>query len=210
MTVTILFRMLFGILWLTAVGLMLVKNYRSAATLYRIQALAEALIAGGLAVTRGAPWIWLSVGLEVVAKIALVPRLIARNRRFRGEYGAKGPLGMASLLVLSLFFSGGGLILGQTMPVHPTLTGLFLAALFAASLHLSSRYELWSLTWALLSLDTVAGAGTLLLGSRLPEATDVGINLASLGLALVLSYLVVQIERVKRSADIRDLEELVG
>ncbi len=210
MAITILFRMAFGALWLTAVGLMLVKTFRSAATLYRIQALTETFIAGGLALTGNASWLWLSVGLVVVVKIVLVPRLLARNRRFRREYGAKSPLGMASLLVISLLFCGGGLILGQTMPVHPTLTGLFLAALFTTWLHLSSRYELWSMAWALLSLDTVAGVGALLLAPRLPEAADVGINLASLGLALVLSYLVVQIERVKHSADTRDLEELAG
>lgn len=208
---TILFRMIVTVVWLMAVAMILVKTSRSSATLYRIQSIAEAAIAAALAVT-GDPWLWISVGLVLAIKTFFIPFLINHGSRpFAPHYSAKGPLGMASLLVIIAILTAGGLLLIRIGKIpHPTLTGLIFAALFVAFLHLSARYEIWSLMWALLSLDTVVGVGALIFGRGLPEVADVGINLASLALALVLTYLAVRIERIKHSLDTRTLEELIG
>ena len=207
---TILLRLMLSTIWLMAVALMLVKTYRSATVLYRIQAVAESVVAAGLAVALHIPWLWLSAILIVLIKGGLIPRLMARTASTHADYSAKGPLGMATLLILAFILSAGGILLGKDSPSQPALTGLLFAALFVAFLHLSSRYELWSLLWALLNLDTVAGAAALVFGTGLPEIADVGINAASLGLALVLSYLAFYIDRIKGTRDVRDLEELIG
>lgn len=207
----LMFQLSVGVLWMTTVGMMIVKTHRSTMTLYRIQALMEALLAALMAVTVHLSALWISVLMVIVIKIIVIPTLVTRTFHNAGkEYSAKSPLGMGSLLMLALLLSVGGLLLGRLGMPHPTVVGLVLGALFVSFLHVSSRYELWSVLWAVLSLDTVVGAGALIFGTGLPETADVGINLASLTLALVLAYVGGRIERIKNSLDVRELEELIG
>ncbi len=201
----------FGLIWLTTAGLLIVKSPHSAAALYRLQAMAEALVAAAAALAGARPWLWLSVVLILVIKVAVIPPVVMRGLGTRRtDYGGDGAFGIGALLLIAALLSVGGFLLGRLGLPHPALMGMGFAALFVALVHASSRYQVWSMLWALLSLDTVVGAITLIWGRGLPEMADVAIDLVSLGLALVLAYLAQRIDRIMHARDIREMEDLVG
>lgn len=198
-------------LWLVTVAMMVVRTHRSARTLYQLQALSEAVVAAALAWSGPVPWLWLSVGLVIAIKVVVIPVWVSPQWNPGAEdYGARSPLGMAALLLLALILSAGGVLVGSHGASHLTEGALLLAALTVAFLHLSSRYELWSLGWAILSLDTVAGVAVLLYATRAPEVFDAGVDGASLTLAVVLAYVAHRIARTQGTWDVRDLKELIG
>lgn len=207
----LLIRLDLSALWLVTTAMMVVRTHRSARTLYRLQALAEAVVAAALAWSGPVPWLWMSVGLVIAIKVIVIPGWIGPYWNPGAEnYGARSPLGTASLLLIALLFSAGGVLVGSDGMSHLTEGALLLATLAVSFLHLSSRYELWSLGWAILSLDTVAGVAVLLYATQAPEAFDAGVDGASLALAVVLAFIARQIARTRGTWDVRDLKELVG
>ncbi len=93
---------------------------------------------------------------------------------------------------------------------HPLILGLLFGAWFVSFVHLSARYETWSLGWALLSLDTVSGALVVAASGPIPESLEVGINLFALTTAVLLALLARKISTSFSTVDVRDAEELTG
>lgn len=200
-----------AVLWLTTVAMILVKTPQATTMLYRIQAAGEASVAAILAVAGHRPLLWAIVGLILVVKIMIIPAVVTRGLAPLGEeYGAKGPMGMTALLLLALILTSGGLLVGRLGFAHSLATGLVFAAMLVAFLQLSGRYEVWSLLWAMLSLETVMDAGALLLGTGLPTILEAGIGVTGLAMALVLVYVAAEVRRTIHSLDVRDLGELIG
>lgn len=201
-----------SLIWLATQGLALVKSAHSARVLYRIQAFGEAILAAGLAISRRDDWLWLSVATIVVLKVGIIPRILRGSLGSADKaYGAQGPLGIASLILIFLALTVGGLFFGRVPGLpYASVIGLLFAAWFIAFIHLSSRYEIWNLIWALLSLDTVSDSAALVFGTSWPETTLLAIDLISLALALTLALLGYRIARTKDTSDVRDLKELIG
>lgn len=200
-----------ALLWLATVALMIVKTPASSVLFYRVQALADAVMIALIALTTHAPWLWLFVGLTVVVRVVVIPEMVQRVLCIpRREYGGKSALGIGSLVVYALLLSTGGLLIGRLGFAHPTAVGLVFAAMFVAFMHLSARYEIWSMLWALLSLDTVVDAGVAIFSHTMPETTTLALYGISLSLAAVLAFVAQRIYRIKGSLDVRTLEELMG
>lgn len=200
-----------ALLWFTTVAMMIVKTPRNMMSLYRIQAVAEAGAAVELAIFGHHPWLWAVASLIIVLKIFVIPSVVTRWLAPLGDvYGANGPLGMTALLMLALVLSGGGILLGRLGLSDPLPIGLVFAAMAVTFLQLSGRYEMWSLLWGILSLETVMDVGALTLGTGIPAVGEAGIALTGLALALTLAYVAAQVRRIKHSLDVRDLEELIG
>lgn len=194
-----------ALLWLTTVAMMIVKTPRSMMVLYRIQALAEAGAAAEAAIFGHRLMLWSVVALILVLKLFIIPGVVARwLAPLDNLYGAAGPVGSTALLMLALAFSGGGILIGH-LPI-----GLVFAAMMVTFVQISGRYEVWSLLWGILSLETVIDVGALTLGGGIPAVGEVGIGVTGLALALVLAYVAAQVRRIKHSLDVRDLEELIG
>lgn len=201
-----------GIIWLSTMGIAIMKTEHSTLQAYRLQAIMEAILAGWLAVSDHDPYLWISVALIIPIKLVVISSLMRRNfPRIERNYSFQSPFGLSALVLVAVLLSAGGILLGRLggLP-NPTLSGLLIASTLVAFVHLSSRYEIWSMLWAILSLDTIAGSGVLLWGRGLSEVTDVAINLTTLALALVLTYVGGRIAQVKNTVDVRELEELQG
>ncbi len=201
-----------ALLWLTTVTMMIVKTPRSMMHLYRIQAVAEAGAAATLAIFGHHPWLWSVASLIVIFKILIIPGVVTRwLTPLADVYGANGPVGITTLLILALVLSGGGILLGRLGGIpHPLPMGLIFAAMAVTFLHLSGRYEIWSLLWGILSLETVTDVVALTLGTGIPAVGEAAIALTGLGLAVALAYVAAEVRRIKHSLDVRDLEELIG
>ncbi|PSR23508.1 MAG: hypothetical protein C7B45_02930 [Sulfobacillus acidophilus] len=200
-----------ALLWLATVGIMVVKTPRSVTTFYRLQALAGAGIAVVLAVHGHRTLLWVTVGLTVIVRMALIPEIVRRGLiTSRGVYSAKTPIGAGGLLMYVLVLSAAGILLGRMGMPNPTLAGLVFAAMFVSCLQLSARYEVWSMLWALLSLDTIVDVGVVMFGRAIPASVDVGFYAVSVSLALVLALVAHRIQEVHSTLDVRNLEELIG
>lgn len=200
-----------SLMWLATVGMMIVKTPHSMVTFYRIQALANAAIAAIMA-WQGQPLLWAAVGLAVAVRIILIPEIVGKSLRLpTSPYSAKSALGVGAMVILAFFLTAGGMLVAQTLGVSdPISAGLLFAASFVAFIHLSARYEVWSMLWALLSLDTIIDVGVLLFAKALPESSEFGLYAMSLALAIVLAFVAQRIQHIKQSQDVRDLEELIG
>ncbi|NMP21943.1 hypothetical protein [Sulfobacillus harzensis] len=199
------------LLWMTAVAMMIVKTPHTMAVMYRIQAVAEAGVASLLAIFGHRPAFWSVAALIIVLKIFVIPGVMNRwLKSMRRAYGTHGPAGMSALLMLALLLSAGGIVVGRLGLPYPLPMGLVLAAMLVTFVQLSGRYEVWSLLWGILSLETVMDVGALTWGTSIPAIGEVGIDVTGLALALVLAYVAAEVRRVKHSLDVRDLEELIG
>jgi hydrogenase-4 component E len=201
-----------GLIWLATVGMMIVKTPRSVATLYRTQALGVAGLGATIALSENVPILWVTVGLTVLVRIFVVPAIINRGiKTLSAPYSAKSPIGVGSLIVYAVVLTAAGMLSAQIGAVRlPVAAGLIIASMFVSFIHLSARYEVWSMLWALMSLDAIISAGVLVFANSLPELTDLGLFAMSLSLALVLAFVAHRIHGVKASLDVRELEELVG
>jgi hydrogenase-4 membrane subunit HyfE len=200
-----------ALLWLATVGMMIVKTPRSVTTFYRLQALADAVIAAAIAVQGHQPLLWIAVGLAVIVRVGLIPEIVRRGLTTGGKaHSAKTPVGLGGLMMYALGLSAGGILLGRMGVPDPTVTGLVFASMFVSFMHLSARYEVWSMLWALLSLDTIVDVGVVIFGRSIPATVDVALYAVSLGLALVLAFVARRIQDVHSTLDVRDLEELIG
>jgi hydrogenase-4 membrane subunit HyfE len=201
-----------GFIWLLTAGLALVRTHLAARALYRLQALTEAALVLSLGTARLQDTaLLLGVLVILVTKVAVVPAILRRADHGRPDaYGSRGPMGITALLggmgVLTVF----AVTLLHDAGIATLSAGLLFGAWFVALLHLTSRYELWSLAWGLLSLETVSDAVVVTLGQRLPLAADLLVTLSSAAIALLLSLLVARIVHLKDGTDVRTLEELVG
>ena len=200
-----------AVLWLATVGMMIVKAPGTVTTFYRIQAIAEAGLGAVMAISGHLPILWVTVGLTVLIRVIAIPRIVNHGITSPNtHYSAKAPTGMGALLIYALFCTIGGLLVGELGLPRPVVAGLIFASMFVSFVHLSSRYEAWSMLWALLSLDTIVDAGVLIFAPTLPELTDLGLIGISLALAVVLAFVARQIQALKNSLDVRELEELIG
>lgn len=201
-----------GLIWLATAGMMIVKTPRATATLYRTQALGDAGLGATIALTANRPLVWVAVGLTVLFRIVAIPAIIHRGLPSTNSlYGAQAPVGMGALMFYAVPFTAGGLLVARWGVVAvPATAGIVFAAMFVSFVHLSARYEVWSILWALMSLDTIVDAGVLVFAQSLPALTDLGLFAMSLALALVLAFVAHRILAVKESLDVRQLEELIG
>ncbi|MCL4522181.1 MAG: hypothetical protein M1415_11520 [Firmicutes bacterium] len=200
------------LLWSTAVLMAMVKTNRSVNLLFRIQALGEATVAAVLAVTLPYSWLWLTVAAVLIIKVLIVPRLLFHNDPLvQGDYGARSPFGTTALLFFFLLATVFALVLVHWMKIgHPTLVGVLLAALLVSLIHMSSRYEAWSIARALLGLETICGAGILVIGLTLEEPADLAVDIVALFLALTISWAASTLMRLKHTVDVREIKELIG
>ncbi len=199
------------LIWVCTIVIILVKTHQSARAIYRIQAIGEAGIMAALAFG-GLPLLWWDVALILAVKVVMVPKIMkGPSRAVSHDYGSKGPVGLTTVLLMSVLFTAGGVAVGQMAGMHHSLIlGLLLGGWFVSFLHLSSRYETWSLGWALLSLDTVSGALVVAAAGPIPESLEIGINLAALATAVLLALLARKISSSLHTVDVRDVEELTG
>lgn len=203
---------LFGsLIWVSAILLILVKTHQSARAVYRVQAIGEAGLMAALAFG-GLSLLWFDVALIVVVKVLVVPRIMqGPSQAVSHDYGSRGPVGLTAVLLVSLLFTVGGVWVGQMAGMHhPLVLGLLLGAWFVSFFHLSSRYETWSLGWALLSLDTVTGGLVVAAAGPVPESLEIGMNVAAIATAVLLALLARKISSTMHTVDVRDVEELTG
>lgn len=198
-----------GLLWLATIAMMIVKAPHSVMMFYRVQAFADALLTALVAVRDHLPVLWVFVGLAVAVRIIVIPEIVSRGLSTPRDYSAKAPLGMGALVLYALLLTAGGMLVGRIGP-DPILLGLIFGAMFVSFVHLSARYEVWSMLWALLSLDTVVDAGLSIFARTMPEETALGIYAMSLSLAIVLAFVAQRVQHLKKSLDVRELEELTG
>lgn len=197
-------------IWLMSCAMVLVKTPASDRTLYRLQAVGEMALIVALAQLSHDKMLWISAAAVLVVKIGVVPRVMASSAP-PSSYGARSPLGASSILAAIGALTVGGILIGRlAQPVHPFAVELLTAAWLTALLHSVSRYETWSLGWALLSLDTASSALALAIGGALPTSIDLLITSVTVGLAILLSLFTKRIMQLKNTADVRALEELVG
>ena len=208
----VILRIAVFLVWITAVLMAVVKTNRSVNVLFRVQALGEAAVAAVLAVTVPYPWLWCSVGAILIIKIGIIPSILFRHDPLVSEdYGARSPFGTTAQLFFTLLVTVLGLAMVRLIPIgQPTLVGTILAALFVSLIHLSSRYEVWSIARALLSLETIAGVGVLVLGLTLKEPADFAIDLVAVFLALNIAWVASTLMRLKHTVDVREIKELIG
>lgn len=208
----IILRFSASVLWISALGLLVVKTTDSASKIYRVQSLAEFSAILLVAAMRHFPWLLLSALTVFVIKVLAIPTIMKKSTPLiHQDYGAKASMGIASLLLLALALTIFGFLLSRIPGLsHPVVTGVILAALFIAFLHISSRYETWSLAWGMLSLDTITSVSALVVGTSLTEGADVSIDGLSLGLAFALAFLMHRIADIKNTTDVRQIEELKG
>lgn len=208
----IILRFSASVLWISALGLLVVKTTDSASKIYRVQSLAEFSAILLVAAMRHFPWLLLSALTVFVIKVLAIPTIMKKSTPLiHQDYGAKASMGIASLLLLALALTIFGFLLSRIPGLsHPVVTGVILAALFIAFLHISSRYETWSLAWGMLSLDTITSVSALVVGTSLKESADVSIDGLSLGLACALAFLIHRIADIKNTTDVRQIEELKG
>lgn len=205
-----LWRLAAAAIWLMSCAMVLVKTPGSNRTLYRLQALGEATLIIALAQISHDRVLWISAAAVLVVKIGVVPRLMAPSIP-PSSYGARSPLGAASILAAIGALTVGGILIGRlAQPPHPFAVALLTAAWLTALLHSVSRYETWSLGWALLSLDTASSALAVSISGALPTSIDLLITAVTIGLAILLSLFTKRIMQLKNTTDIRALEELVG
>lgn len=212
MSIAVIGWRLFGsLIWVSAILMILVKTHQSARAVYRVQALGEAGLMAALAFL-GPSLLWFDVALIVVVKVLLVPRIMqGPSPAVSHDYGSRGPVGLTTVLLVSVLFTVGGVWLGQTAGMHhPLVLGLLFGAWFVSFFHLSARYETWSLGWALLSLDTVSGGLAVAAAGPVPETLEIGINLAAVATAVLLALLARKISSTMHTVDVRDVEELTG
>lgn len=211
MTEQLLGRMFASLIWIMTISLLLVKAHRSAQASYRLQAVGEAGLLAVLALNNE-PWLWLDVGLVLAIKEIVIPRILSSHGEVVSkDYGAKSAVGMAFLLMVAAIVTAAGLALGEVPGLaRPLMSGILIGAWFISFIHLSARYETWSLSWALLSLDTVSGVLAVSVAGPLPEFAGVGMELAALAIAVLLAWLSRKIFTLLHTTDVRDVEELTG
>ncbi len=204
-------RIFASLIWITAISLLLVKAHRSAQASYRLQAVGAAGLLAVLALNHE-PWLWLDVGVVLAIKELIIPRILSSHREVASQdYGAKSAVGMAFVLMVAGIVTAASLALGEVPGLaHPLMSGVLIGAWFISFIHLSARYETWSLSWALLSLDTVSGALAVSVSGPLGEFVGVGIELAALAMAVLLAWLSRKIFTLMQTTDVRDVEELTG
>lgn len=203
---------IFGtLIWACAILIILVKTHQSARAVYRLQAIGEAGIMASLAIG-GLPVLWLDVALILAVKVVVIPKIMkGPTWAVTNDYGARGPVGLTTVLLVSVLCTVGGVAVGQLAGMHhPLILGLLLGGWFISFFHLSSRYETWSLGWGLLSLDTVSGALVVAAAGPVPEPLEIGINLGALATAVLLALLARKISNSMHTVDVRDIEELTG
>ncbi len=200
-----------SLVWACAMGFFLVKNPRSARIVYRVQSLAEAALIGGFAVFSNQPALWLSVLLVVVVKAGAIPELIRRlTRGLEAAYGSQSRFGLASLLIMGLILTGLSLEVFRSGFPHPVLTGVLFGGWLLAFAQITVRFEVWSQTWAILSLETLTSSLMLVILNTLPLLADAGINLAALLAAALLAVLSARVAGTFGTTDARLLRELKG
>ncbi len=211
MTEQILWRLAGSLIWVMAVAILLVKTHQSARLLYRLQALGEAGLLSVIALDHE-PLLWIDVIMVLLIKEIAIPKILGPQKgMIARDYGAKGTVGMTFLLFVAAAFTLGGLALGQVPGLlHPLVAGVLLGAWFVSFMHLSSRYETWSMSWALLSLDTISGALAVAVAGPIPEFAGVGIDVGALVVAVLLALLTRTIASTLHTTDVRDVEELIG
>ena len=207
-----LWRTAASIIWLMTAALVLVRTNRSACTLYRVQALGEATLAGILAQASGDASLWFAVVAVLVLKVIVVPAILQHAHPSLGkDYGSRSPLGMTTLAFAMAGLTIAGILIGPWIETRqPLVTGILFGSWLIALMQTSARYETWSLAWALLSLDTLSGSLALVVGNPLPELADLSIVGASIALALMLALLIARIAEMKKTTDVRNLKELTG
>lgn len=204
----ILYQLAVGLVWLCAVGLMIVKTDHSRVFMYRLQAFGQTLVILFAAIALDDMWLYIGAAITVVLKIGIIPSVVKRALHPADPYGVKSTWGVGGMILAALVLSGGGVLAGRLggLP-HPGVAGLVLAALFVTFLHLSVRFELGSIVWAILSLDTVVGIAVTLFAVHLPPAFAMGADGVSLALALVIAYLARWLIRLQASPNAATLEE---
>jgi len=202
-----------SLVWLMTGGLLIVKTPTTMPNLYRLQAVGEMLAVGALYATTRDPWLVLSLALLIGVKWFVIPRMFTHSSAFtRATYGLSAPWGVSSLLVGDFVLTGLGIALAHRLQgPDPFSLGVLLASWFMALWHTVSRYETWSLSWALLSLDTVSSTLILVLvGRSIPPFVDVLTLAITTALAGLLAQLSARIFNTKASTDVRDMKELIG
>lgn len=204
-------RVVAGVVWLAAVGLLGSKTHRSAAALYRLQALAEAAFLASAALTDSGIGPWIGVAAVLVAKLGAVPAIMGKPRGWRHDYGARGPVGLGTQLLAAAGLAVVGLLAGEAMGGgHAVAAGIWIGAWLTAWLQLTTRYETWSLAWGLLSLDTASDGVARLVAGPLPESADFLVTLTTVALAVLLAVLGDRIFALRGTTDSRQLKELTG
>ncbi|AEJ41898.1 hypothetical protein TPY_3746 [Sulfobacillus acidophilus TPY] len=202
-----------SLIWVMTGSLFIVKTPTTMPNLYRLQAVGEMLAVGALYVATRDPWLVLSLAILIGVKWFVVPGILTRSSAFaRTTYGLSAPWGVSSLLIGDLVLTGLGIAVAHRLfSTDPFTLGVLLASWFIALWHTVARYETWSLSWALLSLDTVSSALILVLAGRpLPPLIDVLMLTITTALAGLLALLSARIFNVKASTDVRDIKELIG
>lgn len=206
----IAWRIAASLVWLMAGALLLVKTNRSAGILYRWQALGEAALAIILSLKTQDNWLWITVAAIIIVKVAVVPEILNfRQTLLRDDYGARGPVGVTSLVLVIAALTIAGIAIGAFPGlIHPVTMGVLFGAWLIALVHGSTRYETWSMAWGLLSLDTVSSSLVLALGSTLPPVADLLITMTAVALAVLLALFSRRIAHLKQTTDVRALKEL--
>ncbi len=208
----ILLRMAVFLVWITAVLMALVKTDRSVNVLFRFQAVGELAVAAVLALTVPYAWLWLTVVAVALIKVVIIPKILfSHDALVQQDYGVRSPFGMSGLLLVFLAVTVFALAFTRAVGIgDPVLAGTVLAALLVSLVHLSARYEVWSISRALLSLETICATGVLVVGWTLKEPADLAIDLVALFLAFTISWVASTLMRLKGSVDVRDMKELIG
>lgn len=199
------------IIWMMAIALILVKTNRSARIVYRLQALGEAGL-GALAAWHSVGDLWISVGLVLVFKLGVIPELMRRNALIiKHDYGAKGPVGMTAILMIIFGVTVVGLFVANVFHfLHPILSGVLLAAWIISYIHLSGRYETWSIGWGLLSLDTISSSLVGTWAGVLPASADIATTGVAVALAGLIAIFSGRIALLRHTTDVRQVKELIG
>lgn len=201
-----------SLLWVTAVAQLLTKNPRSSRIVYRVQALAEAALVSGFAILYHQSLLWMSVGLILAVKVVAVPWTFRRlTGIIEDAYGSRARVGMAVQLFIAFLMTAA--TVGYASPGlfgHAPLGAVLLSGWLVSFMHLVARYDMWSLMWALLSLETLSTSIVLVVLQTFPPGLDIAVNLAAWATATLGGYLVRRVALTYPAADVRYLRGLKG
>lgn len=212
MTLHLLLRLTASVMWVLIFISVLVKNNRSARIVYRLDAVAQAVLIAVLAEAVHHSGLWISAALVLVVKAIVVPWVMRPGSYVvERDYSAHGPFGMAFVMIMAVAVTVLGFNIGVRFHGNlPIVQGILWGTWLVSLSHMILRYEVWSEAWGLLNFEVITSSLAILLVATFPLVSDILADGIAVGMALLLTSYMALMRVQYDSVDVRRAGELKG
>lgn len=203
-----------GLLILTSLLVIEARNMRRSAILYGIQSLVLVGIFLALAITMHAEQLYLWAASAFVTKALLVPYILASAEKDTEGHTASNPnlwvaLGLAALSVFVSFLIVDRLHLKIALEFRPALA-VSIAHFFFGQLCILTQKNMLKQVLGFCLMENGSHLTLALLAYNAPELVEIGIATDAVFGVVIMSILLVQINRTLHTLDVTDLKTLKG